>query len=238
MKQSRCFRPPWWAWLLATAGCVLTVALGCWQLQRAEAKKALLANYLRAATAPAQPLDAGVPAGSVPQAVSAHGVYEAEHQLLLDNQAYRERPGYQVWTPLRLADGTRVIVNRGWVPRFERREQPTPLPAPAGELEVHGIWRALPQPGLRLAPGICRKGENFPEYVIYPSVAELHCLLAAPVADGVLLLDPLAAGGYVREWNFSEAIPPERHYAYAVQWFALALTVLFLFIKLNWKQHE
>lgn len=236
--KARRFAPPLWATLLVLAGCAAALALGAWQLRRAEAKQQLLSDYLEAATAVPAPLDLGRPATARPLAVTVRGEYLENRQLLLDNQAHREQPGYQVWTPLRLQDGSLILVNRGWIAQFARREQAPPLPATAGLVEVQGYWRELPRPGLRLAPGPCRPAQRFPHFVVYPQAAELACLLGEPVADGVLLLHPRAEAGYMREWSFGNAVPPERHVAYAVQWFAIALAIFILYLKLNLKLHD
>lgn len=236
--KARRFAPPVWAVLLTMAACVAALVLGAWQLRRAEAKEQLLADYLRAGTERPLPLDQNEPATARPRSAIVHGEYLAGRQLLLDNQAYREQPGYQVWAPLRLQGGGLIMVNRGWIAQFARRDQPPDLPAPVGLVELRGYWRELPRAGLGLTPGPCRPAEHFPQFVIYPQAAELACLLGEPVSDGVLLLDPASAGGYVRDWNFSDAVPPVRHIAYAVQWFAIALTIFILFIKLNLKSHD
>jgi len=235
---SRRFTPPAWAVLLTLAACSAALALGAWQLRRAEAKQQLLADYLQAGAETPVALDPGKPAGTRPRAVTVQGEYLSGRQLLLDNQAHHERPGYQVWTPLRRLGGGLVLVNRGWIAQFARRDLPPSLPAPAGPVELRGFWRELPRAGYGLSPGPCQPAEAFPQFVVYPQAAELACLLGEPVADGVLLLDPRADGGYVREWNFSDAVPPARHIAYAVQWFAIALTIFILFIRLNLKSHD
>lgn len=236
MRAAWRFRPALWAVLLTAAALAAALALGSWQLQRAEAKRGLLADYLQAATQPAQPLDLLQPAAAAPRPVTVRGHYLAEQQLLQDNQAHQDQPGYHVWTPLRTPQGTVVMVNRGWVPQFARRDQPPALPAPVGETELRGLWRSLPEPGLRMAEKNCVPAERFPAFVVYPTADTLRCLLSLDVADGLLLLDPREPGGYVRDWSFAEAIPPERHVAYAVQWFAIALAILILFLKLNLKK--
>jgi surfeit locus 1 family protein len=39
----------------------------------------------------------------------------------------------------------------------------------------------------------------------------------------------------VREWK-TVAMPPQRHLAYALQWFVMALVVLIIFVALNLKK--
>jgi cytochrome oxidase assembly protein ShyY1 len=229
-------QPPLWAVLGLVPALSLLLALGVWQLHRGQAKQALLAQYASAGQQAAVELDPRWLATMQPLRVQVTGRYEDQHQLLLDNQSNHQRPGYDVWTPLRLADGSLVLVNRGWIPQSGTRAQPPSPAAPSGEQQVTGYWRALTEPGLRLAAPPCAKAARFPQIVNYPNVAELRCVLGEPVADGEVLLDAAAAGGFVREWNFDNGFPPERHYGYAAQWFALALTLLVFFIKLNLKR--
>jgi cytochrome oxidase assembly protein ShyY1 len=236
------FRPAAWSVLGTIAGCALTVHLGLWQLHRGQEKEALDRQY--AAAAQQAPLDLG--SGKVPAAgiaavgASAQGEYLADRQLLLDDQVDHGIAGYQVWTPLRLGDGRLLIVNRGWIPPGPDRRQLPPLPAPAGPQSLRGLWRALPEPGIRLAGAACDPAHppaQWPRSVLYPTAAELDCWYGGPVLPGELLLAPEAAGGFVREWKVSDSgFPPARHYAYAAQWFAFALTLLVLFIRLNLKR--
>lgn len=231
------FHPPLWAVLAVIPALALLLALGSWQLHRGQQKAALLTQYAGVALEAAVPLNPAVAAGAQPLRVRASGHYEIGRQLLLDNQSSHQRPGFQVWTPLRLASGALVLVNRGWIPLVNRAQPPTP-PAPEGAVQVEGYWRALTQAGLRTDAGACEKAERFPLIVNYPRIADVACLFGENVADGELLLAPEAQDGFVREWHFDNGFPPERHYGYAAQWFALAATLLFLFIKLNLKRHH
>ena len=60
-------------------------------------------------------------------------------------------PGYRVWTPLRLADGAWLVVDRGWVAAHPDRRRLPEIAVGAEPREVSGFWRPLPRPGLRLA---------------------------------------------------------------------------------------
>lgn len=228
------FRPPLWS----IAGTVLVgslfVILGSWQLHRGQGKQALQDSFAKSSTAQVLKLDSRAPAPELLMTTraTATGRYDTQRQLLLDNQTRAQVPGYRVWTPLQLGDGGWLIVDRGWVAANPDRRILPAIDVSAAERQVLGHWRPLPQPGLRLATGPC-EGTGFPRVMSYPTQDDLACVLGAPVAAGVLLLDAAETDGYVREWTLPNPVPPARHYAYAAQWFAFAATLLFLFLKLN-----
>ena len=231
------FRPPLWAWLGLLPCQALLITLGTWQLNRG-IEKIALQQTLDAAVQQA-PSALSRAAEAAPQDGALHaeaeGRYDVAHQLLLDNEGYEGRPGYHVLTPLRLADGAIVIVNRGWVPQTADRSQLPDVTVGEQARQVSGLWREPARPGLRLAVDNCT-GSGWPRVLQYPEVKDFRCLLGEDVLPGVLLLQADAADGYVRDWRVSIGFPPQRHYAYAAQWYAFAATLLFLFVKLNLKR--
>jgi surfeit locus 1 family protein len=98
-------------------------------------------------------------------------------------------------------------------------------------VSLRGVWQPLPRPGLRLAQDDCDRS-HWPRVVQYPRFEELRCLLGEDLVEGLLWLNPGEPHGFRREWVSNE-FPPERHYGYALQWFALAATLLVLFIVVN-----
>lgn len=230
------FHPPWWAVLGTLLLGALLVSLGNWQYGRGRAKQALMDEHARALQQPAQvlsPAQALPPAGQVLK-LRVQGVYEAKDTVLLDNQSHQRRPGLHVWTPLRLDDGTRLIIDRGWLPLADAERL---SPPPAGLQSFEGYWRALPRPGMRLggAEPECRPGQPRPARVNFPDEAIARCLFGEALRPGLLELSPDAPGGYLRDWTpaGAEAVPPQRHYAYAAQWWAFAATLFGLFVRLN-----
>lgn len=238
MSTAWTFRPPAWAVIGTAVGVAVTAWLGTWQLRRGHAREALDAQYASAREAEPVELDRSTATRPNAQAIAARatGRYGAE-QLLLDNQVNAQLPGYQVLTPLELADGALVLVNRGWVPQNPDRRVLPQAAIPEGIVNVRGLWRALPQPALRLETANC-SGAGWPRVVEYPTTADLACLYPGrAVAPGMLLLSPDADHGFVRNWSQADVrFPPSRHYGYAAQWFAFGATLLVIFLKLNLKR--
>ena len=199
--------------------------LGTWQLTRAETSRAALAQFAnggedRALASLPRELDDDQRF----RRIEIDGEYVAERQFLLDNMLHEGAAGYHVLTALRVP-GTdeRVLVNRGWVPAGERTVLPD-VEVGGGARTVTGRLEHLPRPGMRLGEQAADRGD--PVVVLqYPTAAELAQRLGAPVFDYVVLLDPAAEDGYVRDWK-APGMAPERHLAYACQWLALCLGTL------------
>ena len=100
--------------LTVAAGCV---RLGAWQLDRLQQRRARNAQVRAARERPAVEARAGLPADSAAsRRVHAPGRYDYAHQRLWRARSYEGVPGVALVTPLRLADGSAVFVDRGWAP--------------------------------------------------------------------------------------------------------------------------
>lgn len=223
---------PWWAVLLASAGVAIGITAGLWQLGRAAEKRDLEARFAAGSTSGAlQRLVASEAAAEFRyRTLRLTGRYDPEHQLLLDNISYERQPGYQVLTPFVTAEGT-VLVNRGWVPASGDRRI-LPDVAVGGETrEVIGRIEWLPRPGIELAATAPPPDAPWPRRLLFPTSGQASAQLGIPLRDYQLLLDPAAPDGFVRDWR-PGGMGPDRHTAYAVQWFGLALTVVVIYIVL------
>ncbi len=215
------------------------VALGFWQLDRAEQRQALIDAYeARDAGEPvALHRDSGLPA-DVPRNARARGVYDGERQFLLDNQMHQRETGYHVLTPLRL-EGRQVavLVDRGWVPLGDSRAELPEVPAPGGEQSIDGHIDRGPPTGIRLG-GMADGESGWPLRIQYIDYDELESRLGYRLLPIVFRLDPEAEEGYAREWGpmFREGFGPERNHGYAVQWFGLATALLVIYLGVNLKR--
>jgi surfeit locus 1 family protein len=62
---------------------------------------------------------------------------------------------------------------------------------------------------------------------------QLEKRLGYPLLPVLLLLDREDAHGFVREWKPVYDVPPDKHRAYAMQWFTLALVLLLIYAGVN-----
>jgi cytochrome oxidase assembly protein ShyY1 len=158
--------------------------------------------------------------------VELHGEYLVDDQLLVRNRPRDSDAGFEVLVPLRLADGSVFVVDRGWVPSGTTPEAPDSVPAaPEGEVTVV----------VRLKPGEPEiPGRGAPEgqlaTIRLPDVAEL---LDAPTYTGMYGLlvseDPVAAERPLAAVRPVEDEGP--HLSYALQWIAFAILA---FVGLVW----
>ena len=232
------FRPTLWPTLASALLFPLLVSLGLWQLERADYKRAQLARV--AAESERQPATLG-PGGPVNEGrgeswnhrrVIATGRYLSRH-FLLDNRTRRGVAGYHVLTPLVLDEERRrgVMVNRGWVPLGPSRERLPETAAPVGTLDARGRGRVPAKAFLLGEAGY--RGDAWPRVVQSIELPKMGEALGVDLLPFVVELDRSEPHGFVREWRPHGGISPERHLGYALQWFALAATLLAIYTLVN-----
>jgi surfeit locus 1 family protein len=106
------------AWLMVTASTLLLFSLTAWQLNRLEWKTGLIAqinNYAHQRALTAMPEDTSLLKDFAFARVALSGTFLHEDEIHLAARYYNSQLGYHILTPLQLADGSLVLINRGWV---------------------------------------------------------------------------------------------------------------------------
>ena len=172
--------------------------------------------------------------GSVPsfepllyRRVRAAGEWIAVRQIFIDNQIQNGRAGFNVITPLRLEGRDEaVLVNRGWIARDASFPRAPAVAVPPGRVEVTGM-AARPPARYRELSAETVTGDVWQNLSIERYAAQSGLALV-PV---VVLADTPGQGlAAVREKPDAGVA---KHYEYALTWFALAATVIALWIFLN-----
>lgn len=210
------------------------VALGTWQVQRRAWKLDLIERVdQRAHAAPV-----GLPDRSTwPQVtrdsdeyrrIKTEGTYLHDKEALV--QAVTELgPGFWVLTPLRLAQGGTLIVNRGYVPADRRDPASRTAHAPVGPTQVTGLLRISEPKGGFLKTNDPQNDRWYSRDI--PAIAASRGLAdAAPFFVDADSAAPVAgSAGAQRAWpagGLTVIRFPNSHLVYALTWYALALMVL------------
>lgn len=200
---------------------VLTVRLGNWQLHRAAEKEAIQLRLERAAHTPAPLTRADGPAPAEWQSVSLTGSWLADATIYLDNRTYRGRAGYQVLTPLHLADGSGwVLVNRGWVAAAADRARLPAVRTSGGVQRLRGTVRRPPA-----APFALTSEASSGALWQFLDLARYRARSGVDVAEWTVQQTSAADDGLVREWP-QPGIGVDRHRGYALQWYSFAALAL------------
>jgi cytochrome oxidase assembly protein ShyY1 len=138
--------------------------------------------------------------------------------------------GFYVLMPFQIAgmENTVIWVQRGWAPRNrEDRMALPPVSTPSGKVRIEGIGIAQPDRVFELGDG--GAGSSGPvriqQNLDLTKEAGRHRWQQIPFV--LKQMSELEKDGLMRNWT-ETASGVERHYAYAFQWFALALSA-FLF---------
>lgn len=240
-QATRRFSPSLFATLLTIVGVGLFARLGFWQLHRADEKQALLDQYAAGQHSTVE-LTAAV-AGTLPryQQVSAHGHYDPAHQILLDNMPSEHGlPGYRVLTPFELEQGGSILVDRGWLALGTSRDALPDVTVPAHPRTLIGRLDILPRAGVQLGNADEMPAGSWPRVMNFPQQAAVDKALGRPLLEGLILLDPAQPNGYERaaqmHFDSGSEFGPQRHLAYAVQWFALAAAALVIYLILGFRR--
>lgn len=238
--MTRRFRPGPWPTLAVAALLPAMVALGFWQLHRADEKRVLQEEYDARATGPAVRIEPRVQRAEDLRfyRVTVRGTYETANQLYIDNRVHQGRAGYHVVTPLRIEDSdVRVLVNRGWVPLGPDRAQLPLASIPAGAQEITGIATVPSDKPFRLGAeaALRHDGQTLWQHM---DLVRFAASVRYPVQPVIVLLDAdSAAGGFTREWNRLDA-GIAVHQGYAFQWFMLAAALLAIYLFLGWRRRD
>ncbi|KXG84373.1 SURF1 family protein [Agrobacterium bohemicum] len=200
------------------------LALGTWQVNRLAWKRDLVAHVEERAQA--APVDISAP--SEWPAMTDPSQYEYRRVKITGTYRHQDEvqvytvtdlgPGYWVLTPLQRADGTRVIVNRGFVPTNKRDPATRPQGEVEGNVEVIGLMRAPETGSLFLRANDPQNNRWYSRNIV--QIAETKQIEnAAPFyidADATPNPGGLPIGGKTM-LTF-----PNNHLSYAITWYILA----------------
>lgn len=216
------------------------VSLGSWQRQRGHYKQQLL-QYRHEAQQQGFLSHSELLQDALEnqryRAVRLTGKLLSDKTFLLDNQSYQGKIGYHVLTPFEMASDELILVNRGWIPAPPSRMTRPDIPIQPGVITIEGyvdkgyvnplIKSALDSPEISWPLRIQIIDYNLVGQLLGQEVVKKLVVLSKPIDKTITPIPPIG------EW-----LTPERHFAYAFQWYSLAGLLLLLSLMTLWRANK
>lgn len=206
---------------------VIMLRLGYWQLQRAEEKQQLLSvNETRRGGASVDIAHLDRLQGDRNDYPVTLSGYFLEEYFLWDNRTYQGKVGYEVLALL--GEGPPyTLVNLGWVAATPYRDQLPKVTLPSAHQRLQLLsWTPRKNPLVQETEDIT---QDWPKRIQQPDLNLIQDWVKQPLlntfARSVEPIDPQFTVTYQ-----PVVMSPERHIAYAIQWFGLAFAGSVIFM--------
>lgn len=225
------FRPGWKLTVFTLALTPLLLWLGFWQLDREQEKVALQTDFESRGQRPATALES-VDWSRLDELaylkVNAAGTYDNEHSYLLDNRTYQGRVGYELISPFTTQSGMTVLVNRGWIAQGATRAELPQIARVEGQVAITAtIYVPLEEPFL-LSSTPEGGQATWPRVIQSIQVPQMMLALDRTLAPYTIRLQEQSPGLEQSNWQTVNMLP-EKHRAYAVQWFTMTFALLAMY---------
>jgi surfeit locus 1 family protein len=223
--------------LFTLVGLALLIGLGVWQLERKAWKEALIESITRRMNAAPEPLPPPERWASLDAAhdeftrVTFHAIFENDQEALVFAGASAFRPdtsgtGYWVFTPARLADGARVVINRGFVPEANKNPATRAAGLVNAPIDIVGVLRWPERGGLFTPAGEPTQNLWFArDHLAIAAAKDLRNVAPFYVEQEA----PVPPGGLPQPGKITVNLP-NNHLQYAITWFGLAAVLAGVFI--------
>jgi len=213
--------------------------LGFWQLDRAEEKRELIALFQTQNKLGPLFIKDNIQLDEKLNYRSAKivGNYNSEKQIFIDNQIYQGKTGVYAVTPFKLKNSEySVLVNRGWMPMAADRLSLPKVETPENTFTLLGKIKVVDKKTFMVGDKF-QSNEGWPALMQWINIKNIESKSGLKLLPYIFLLDKKEQSGYVRNWN-PVVMQPEKSTSYAVQWFALAVALVIIYIVVNLKSSK
>jgi len=216
------------------------IVLGFWQIDRADQKNVLNSNYTDRQQEAIIVLDKNnvidEKSSLLWRKVEFEGSFINKQNIILDNQIFNQIAGFNIITPFKIkGSDSLVLVNRGWHPNLKNRETLPIINEISDERILQGHIASFPVSGIKLGKNNIETLNSQIFRFQRLDAAELNYFFSAKIMPYMIYLDPIIDKELYG--NFKLPAPDsQKNYGYAFQWFAFAITLLIIFIRLSMKR--
>lgn len=212
------------------------IRLGFWQLDRADQKNDINQNFLERQSDEVITDQSLISEENIWRKFKLNGKF-LNINFFLDNQMYRRNAGYTVFTPFLTSEGLAILVNRGWHPLPESRNEIPSIENISGPKTITGILSPIPSHGIILTDQNIELIDTNSVRIQRIDLSEIKNMIKMgdlEINTLVLTLEKPIDQNLVKHLVLPVS-NSEKNYGYAFQWFAFAATLLIIFIVLRKK---
>ena len=230
------FNPPTTiAWLMFLLAFGMTVGFGTWQVERLHWKQGLMRELDEAnAKAPLTRLPTSNAALDALQfhKVRVRGSWISGTEFDLTPRYLKDQFGYALITPLKLADGRILLVNRGWIPAAKKDIAMRPETKVRGAATVTGMIRTDTDRSYVTPANQPEKniwfGRDIAEMAAAAHLDKVVPVMLDQTGDATTKKLPIPSDGIIRLRN--------DHLSYIITWYGIALGILIIFVTYHWRR--
>ncbi len=205
------------------------VRLGFWQLDRADQKRAILANQVAQSELSAIDVNSLLSSAKSGDAeidklrfrnVFAEGKFLAQHTIFIENQVVNSKAGYKVITPFQTNQGL-LLIDRGWMPVDFQVTGDLAVDTLKSVTKLTGrLNKPYAQPPLWDDTFPINTGNRWQ----YIDLAQLSRQMGAEIFPLMLELAPNSepSASLIVQWQEINDLWVAKHSAYAFQWFSMS----------------
>ena len=225
-----------WMTVSALPVFLLLIGLGTWQLERLKWKEKIIAERMQRFSAPLLSIG-DIKNQELPnfefRRISVGGRYLHAREMLVVNKVWRGQPGFHLITPFKTNIGGTLLVNRGWVP-MDWPENKSAKAQSKSTLELIGNIRLDGRTNLWIP-------DNEPNKNVWFFIDVEEMAAKANLKDYYPYLLELRSSkksvGYPKAL-LSRINVRNKHFEYALTWYALAITLFIIFVAFHIRKRE
>ena len=214
-----------WPTLITLSGIVLLLSLGTWQIYRLHWKQNLISLLETRFALPPEKID-NVRSFKLSdlefRRIRVTGVFVDDRALKLQGRTHEGKLGYHLIVPLQLAGGSRILIDRGWVP-FTDPYSPGKL---SGAFSIEGYIRLHSDRNFMTPQNRYEEKEI---YALYPGEIASHFHMNTLLPFYIVQTEPLDKSPFPVPATFSFSLR-NFHLQYAITWYVLALLLGIVYI--------
>ena len=224
------FRPMLWPSIFSIVVFTVLFSFGTWQVKRLFWKEALIEKYITQSQSNPIKNPSKLDFSNINEfkSVELSGSFLHKDEIYITGKTYEGNAGFHVITPFNLSNNKIILINRGWVSESYRNPEKRGFSLVEGQIHLKGIIR-YPQKKGYFVPE--NDGKNGFWFTIKPieiinflnlnSNKVINNYYIDALRQGKKLTLPIGVTGNPKLRN--------QHLSYAVTWYGLALSLLFVY---------